>query len=1103
MRLIGCILCALLHVAAFAGEGDARLLRFPDIHQDQIVFVAGGDLHLVSAQGGVAKRLTSHPGRELFPKFSPDGKWIAFSAEYNGTRQVYVMSAEGGAPRQLTYYNDVGPMPPRGGFDYQVMDWSPDGKHILFRGNRLPWGPRMGRFYTIPVEGGMEQPLAIPESGGGMYAPDGKSIVYTPISREWRTWKRTRGGRAQDVWTYNLENNTSKRLTTHIMTDNQPMWVGDQIYFTSDRNFTLNLFRVSPEGSEPVQVTQHDTWDALWPSAGPEQIVYENGGYLRVYHPAKNEDRQVSIQLVGDFPHTMAYRKNVRDFIDGFDISPSGKRLAITARGDLFSVPAKDGPVRTLMTGSKTRQRNPIWSPDGKWVAYLSDETGEYQLHVVAQDGGEPRQITRDFKMWPLQPEWSPDSKTIAIATKDRKLYLVDVASGDLTEVHKGVYGDVNDFSWSPDSRWLAYTRTADNQFSVIWVYDLAGKKHHQLTSHYISNFNPVFSPDGKYLYFLSNRDYNLSFSGYEFNYQYTNPTRIYAATLNADVDRPFAPKIDEVAIAADKPEAEAEPKEDKKGKGKKGKKDKKDKKDKNDEDKKEKADDDAIVLTVDGFEDRVFVLPMSSGRYLGLSAVKGGVLYVQLNDNGPAALKHFDMKSEKDKTVLKRVNGYRLSAKGTHILYRSGRNIGVVEAKPDQKPKHLKLNELEVKINPREEWTQIYHDAYLLMRDFFYDPNMHGYDWDALTERYRPLVNHVRTRHELDYILGELGGELNAGHYYVNSGDNAGVDRDASGLLGIEVTAHASGFYQISEILPGENWHPTFRSPLRDVGVSIPVGSFILAVDGVSVTTKDNFYMPLEGKGNQVVSLLVNDKPSREGARDVLVRTVTSETNLRYLKWVRERAAMVDKLSNGRVGYIHLPNTAFDGNRELFKHFYAQIDKDALLLDDRYNGGGFIPVWMIELLKRPVYSHWGMRDIKGFRSPTYAHTGPKAVLINHYSSSGGDAFPYYMRRHLGAKLFGTRTWGGLIGLQGNPGFVDGGGLSIPLFRFFDAETGNWEVENEGVEPDVEIYDRPEQIAKGEDPTLEAGVAHLLEELKKNPPKELKMPPAPNENKRN
>lgn len=1090
MRLIGCFLFALLFFTAFGGEGDARLLRFPDIHRDKIAFVAGGDIYVVGTEGGVAKRLTSHEGRELFPKFSPDGRRLAFSGEYNGTRQIYVISTEGGAPRQLTFYNDVGPMPPRGGFDYQVMDWSPDGKHILFRANRLPWGPRYGRFYTVPFEGGLEQPLAIPENGGGMYAPDGESIVYTPISREWRTWKRTRGGRAQDVWTYNLKTNKTKRLTTHEMTDNQPMWVGDQIFFTSDRAFTLNLFRMAPDGSGLSQVTRHDAWDVLWPSAGPEQIVYENGGYLRVYKPADNSDRQVPVKIVGDFPHTMSYRKNVKGDIDGFDISPAGKRIVTSARGDLFSVPAKDGPVRPLTSGSKTRQRNPIWSPDGKWIAYLSDESGEYQLHVVAQDGGEPRQITRDLKMWPLQPEWSPDSKTIAIPSKDRKLYLVDVASGNLTEVHKGVYGDVTDFSWSADSRWLAYTRTADNQFNVIWVYDAVNKQHHQLTSEHINNFNPVFSPDGKYLYFLSNRDYNLSFSGYEFNYQYTNPTRIYAATLNSKVARPFAPKSDEVEIAKDEtPKADAE-----KGKGKKGKKNKKEPA--------AETKDEGSTLEIEGFEERVFVLDVADGRYVGLSAVADGVLYVELNTNGPNALKIFDMGSEKSKTVLKRISNYRLSAKGSHIVYRAGGDIGVVEAKADQKPKALKLNELEAKIDPRDEWTQIYHDANLLIRDWFYDAKMHGYDWDALVKRYAELVPHVRTRHELDYILGELGGELNAGHYYVNSGDEVRVDRDPSGLLGIEVSAHESGFYQISEILPGENWHGNFRSPLRDVGVNVPVGSFILAVDGVPVTTRENFYMPLEGKGGQVVSLLVNDKPSREGAREVLVETVTSETNLRYLKWVQERAAKVEKLSNGRIGYIHLPNTAFDGNRELFKHFYAQVHKDALLLDDRYNGGGFIPVWMIELLERPIMSYWAMRDIKPFRSPQYAHIGPKAVLVNHYSSSGGDAFPYYMRRRGLAKIFGTRTWGGLIGLQGNPGFVDGGSLSIPVFRFWDPVSGEYAVENEGVAPDVEIYDRPEQVAAGEDPSLEAAVKHLLEELEKNPPKPVVMPPAPNENRR-
>ena len=709
--------------------------------------------------------------------------------------------------------------------------------------------------------------------------------------------------------------------------------------------------------------------------------------------------------------------------------------------------------------------------------------------------GGEERRITTGLPMWPMAPTWSPDSEKLAVSSKDRKLYVVHVADGKMVEVAKGRYGDLLDHAWSPDSEWLVYTQVAENQFGVIWGFHLEPGEHHQLTSEHINNFSPTFSPEGDYLYFLSNRDYNLTFSGYEFSYMYTRPTRIYAATLNDTVSRPFAPKSDEEEIKAavpSKEEDESAEKDRKKGK-KKGRK------------KAEKAPESESKkpgLQVDGFESRVFVLDVASGNYGALSANKAGVFFLERNQGGPATLRHFDMAKRKTETVLENVFGYRLSAKGDSLIYRSGNNYGIVKAQPKQKPKSLNLSQMEMKIEPRAEWRQIYHDAYLLMRDWFYDPDMHGYDWKALWDRYRPLVDHVKTRSELDFILGELGGELNAGHFYVNSGDEPRVERDNSGLLGAEMEADASGFYKVREILPGENWHQNFRSPLRDVGVNVSEGEFILAVDGVDIRTDTNFYAALEGKGDQEVTLTVNDKPGTEGAREVVVRTITRETNLRYLKWVRERQAKVDELSGGRIGYIHVPNTAFEGNRELFKHFYAQMHKDALVLDDRYNGGGFIPFHMIELLDRPVLSYWAQRDIEPFRSPGYAHVGPKAVLINGYSSSGGDAFPYYMRKQGLAKLYGTRTWGGLIGLQGNPAFLDGGSLSIPVFRFVDPDTGQWAVENEGVSPDVEVVDRPDLVAKGQDPSLEAAVEALLKELEKNPPKKIQMPDPPNESNR-
>jgi len=1067
---------------AYAAEApEARILRFPDIHEDLITFSHAGDIYIVDADGGTAHRLTSHDGRELFPKFSPDGKHIAFSGEYTGSRQVFVVPVTGGVPKQLTWYNDVGPMPPRGGFDYQVLDWTRDGKSVLFRGNRLPWGVRMGKYFTVPVDGGLEQALPVPEGGTGMYDPSGTKLVYTPIAREFRTWKRYRGGRAQDVWIYDLEADTSRALTSHTMTDNMPMWVGDEIFFTSDRDFTLNLYRISPDGGTPEPVTRHDVFDVLFPSAGPKRIVYEHGGFLRRYDPANGEDVGLEVHIYGDFRETMPKTINVADFVETGDLSPDGKRVAMAARGDIFSIPASEGQIRNLTDTSGVRERNPAWSPDGRWIAYLSDASGEYELYVCAQDGsGEPRRLTDGIDVWAFAPVWSPDSAHLAFSDKSPRLSIVDVESGEITEIHRNTNTYFNQLDWSHDGQWLAYGKDNPNGFTNLWVYDLGEKKHHQLTTEYLNSYAPSFSPDGKYLYFISSRDMNLTFSSYEFDFLYENSDRIYAAALRDEVPNPFAPENAEVTIKEDE-DAPADEEAPKKGKKK---------------DKKKEKPAEPPAIQVDGFHKRVFVLPISSGNFNGLAALEGGVLYTQ-----QGTLNHFSLESEKSEKVLDGIGFWTLSSDGKTVAYSSRGSYFTAPVKPGTKGEKIDLSDLEMRIDPKAEWAQIYRDAARLIRDWFYDENLHGYDLDALVEKYQPLVDSLVSRADLDYVLGELGGELVAGHYYVNSGDQVGVARKENGLLGVELEAHASGYYRIARILPGENWQPDFRSPLRDVGVDAGEGDFILAVDGRTIRTDENFYAALEHKGNQVVTLTVNDKPSTEGARETRVRTITGETNLFYLDWIESRKRMVEEDSDGRVGYIHLPNTSFDGYRELYRNFYAQIEKDALILDARYNGGGFIPFHMIELLQRPVLSYWTRRGIEPMRTPAYTHTGPKAALVNGYSSSGGDAFPHYFRQRGLGKLIGTTTWGGLIGLSGNPGFVDGGSISVPMFRIFD-EDGNYIIENVGVSPDIEVEDTPHLVARGEDPTLEAAVKHLLEELEKNPPVEVPIPDPINENRK-
>jgi len=1070
-------------LAAATGAEEARLLRFSDIHSDQVAFVYAGDIWLTSSGGGEARRLTSHEGMEMFPKFSPDGKRIAFSAQYGGNRQIYVVGVEGGTPQQLTWYNDVGSMPPRGGFDYRVLDWTPDGKQILFRGNRLPWGVRMGRPFLIPADGGMETPLEIPESGAGMFSPDGKKLVYTPIDREFRTWKRHEGGRAQDVWIYDLKKHASTRLTDWKGTDNQPMWIDSTIYFTSDRNAgRLNLWACDEDGGNPRQVTHHEDFDVLWPSAGPSSIVYEAGGYLYRFDPADASSTKIDIQVHGDFVARMPHRQDVSELIGSGDISPSGKRAVFGARGEIFTVPAKDGEIRNLTRTPGIRELDPVWSPDGSRVAYLSDRSGEYELYVRSQDGsGDEKRITTDGDTWRFPPVWSPDSKKLAFADTKQRLRYVDLDGGKIVDVDTGRFGPITTYVWSPDSHWLAYTRAGGSQFSSVWVHAIEAGTNHSLTGDFTNDVSPSFDPKGRYLYFLSDRDWNLSFSDYEFNYFYTDATRVYAALLQDDGPALFEPKSDE-----EEPKKE----DDKNGESKDEKDD-----DKKDDEKKE--DDLRVEIDFEGFDHRVVALPGEAGNYGSVHAIEDGVLFVRAGDDGPQLLK-FSLESEEVETILPGVSDFAVSASGDKLLYAARGDFGIIDIKADQKPGagKLDLSGMTMRVDPQAEWRQIFRDGWRITRDWFYDDGMHGLDWQGVHDLYAPLVPHVAHRGDLDYILGEMGGELNAGHFYVNWGDMPSPERVDNGLLGAEIVAGDNGYFKVAKIFPGENWHDSFRSPLTEPGVEIAEGDWILAVDGRSTKDVRNFYELLEATAGRTVVLRVNGKPKDDGARDVSVRPIARETNLRYLDWSSSRLEMVERLSEGRIGYIHLPNTAFEGNRELRKNFYPQAHKDALIFDARYNGGGFIPDRMMELISRQRLSSWARRGVEPFDTPGYYHEGPKACLMNGYSSSGGDAFPYYFRKLGLGPLIGTRTWGGLIGLSGNPGFMDGGSLAVPTFRFLDTE-GSWAVENVGVAPDDEVLDLPELVMKGRDPVLERAVEVLLEELERNPPKPIVVPTPP------
>jgi tricorn protease len=1103
---------------ANASGGQARLLRFPDVRGDVIAFVYAGDIWTVPAAGGTARRLTSHTGLELFPKFSPDGRWLAFTGEYDGTRQVYVIPVDGGEPRQLTFHNDVGPLPPRGGFDNRVLGWTPDGKSVVFRANRVAQSDRLGRPYAVPFEGGMEQPLSITESGGLSYAPDGKRVAFTPISNEFRGWKRYRGGQSPDVWIYDLAANTSEQITNTRAQDMLPTWLGDTIYYISDRDSTMNVFAYDTRTKKTRKVTNHTDYDVTWPSGSGDGLVYEAGGYIYRLDTKTDKEERVNVRLYGDFPDTVPYFQNVKANVETFAISPSGVRALFGARGDIFTAPAKEGEVRNLTDSQGVRELAPAWSPDGRWVAYLSDRSGEYEIYVRPSDGsGEERRVTTDGDIWRFSPVWSPDSTKLAYSDKKQRLRFVDVSTGRTTDVDRSAHNDITNYSWAPDNRWIAYSKLGDNQFSEIWVYSLASNKPQKLTGGMTSDTEPVFDPKGRYLYFLSNRDFNLTFSGYEFNYLYTNPTRVYVGLLAVDGPALFLPTSDEERVktkeqplttppspaqaqpaqgakpqatpgASPTPQTDAQPaptptptQAAAPAEGQAGAK--------------PPAADVNVKIDFDGFENRVRAVPGPSANYRHLTATPEGVLYI----SGPGRLALYNIEAKAEQPIIEGIQDYDLSADLKHIVFQARENYGVAPVAPGQKPDAglLKLEGMTMKIEPRKEWAQLYNDAWRTMRDWFYDPNMHGLDWPAIRDKYGALVPYLANREDLNYLMTEMGSELSAGHVYVERGaDPPRVTRVDSALLGAEIEPDASGYFRIKHIFPGENWQESFRSPLTEPGVRAKVGDFILAVDGRTTRGVKNFYELLQGKAARAVTLTLNDRPDAAGSHDERVRPVKGEANLRYLDWVASRRALVEKLSGGRIGYIHAPNTAVEGNRELFKGFYPQANKDALVIDDRYNGGGFIPDRMIELLERKPLNYWSRRNIGVGSTPAFANIGPKAMLTNGYAGSGGDAFPYYFRERGLGRIFGTTTWGGLIGLSGTPQLADGGSLSTPSFRFLDLE-GRWAVEGTGVDPDVEVVDRPDAVARGEDPTLEAAVKYLLEELRRNPPKRPTAPPPP------
>ena len=1051
---------------AKADGNEARLLRFPATNGTDIVFSYAGDLYTAPIAGGEARRLTSHVGYEIFPRFSPDGKTIAFTGEYDGNREVYIIPADGGEPRRLTYTatnarDDVGD---RMGPNNIVMTWTPNGEGVVYR-NRISDGFD-GRLWTAPLSDGMPQALPLPEGGFCSYAPDGKRMAYNRVFREFRNWKYYRGGMADDIWLYDPDAKKVENLTNNVAQDICPMWIGDDIYFISDRDRTMNLFVYHTATRQTEKITDYTDYDIKFPSTDGKQIVYEHAGYLYRFDPQTGKNEQIRITLNAENIYARTEQKHVADYVTAARLSADGKRLAVTARGEVFNVPSTKGVTRNISRTPGANEREADWSPDGRYIAYISDRTGETEIYLQPAEGGEPIQLTTGNDTYIRSLSWSPDSKTVLYTDRKNRIVTVDVASKTKNIVMQNPEQEFYSVNFSPDSRWITYTKPAANDFSVVYVYNLATKQEYPVTEKWYNSSSPVFSTDGKYLIFESDRDFNPIYGRLEWNHVYTRMGGIYLALLTNDTPSPFLP-ADE-AVNSDKEEEG----------GKVPAKDAK-KKDIKTEDK-------AVEIAPEGIAGRIVKLPLSAGNYWNLYSDGQTVWYY--GDNGTHA---FSLKDQKDELIAE--NAVMAPMDGSKkVLYMRGNSLYVGELSTQKVTLDNKvcLDDMVAPIDYQQEWAQIFDEAWRAYRDGFYVENMHGVDWKAIKEKYAVLLPYVKTRLDLNYIIGAMIAELACGHAYVNPGEYPKPERIGMGLLGAELSRdEQTGFYRIDRILPGAPYSEKLRSPLTEPGMNIEEGDYITAIDGVPTTSVRNIYQLLIGKAGVLTELSVSYKAAADGARKVVVRPTDNEYPLYHYNWVQKNLRRVEEATDGRVGYIYIPDMGPEGLNEFARYFYPQLDKEALIIDDRANGGGNVSPMIIErLLRKPYRMTMSRTSTRTGTIPDATQYGPKILLINKYSASDGDLFPWSFKANKLGTVIGTRTWGGIVGISGSLPYMDGTDIRVPFFTNYDAKTGQWIVENHGVDPDILIDNDPIREQSGTDQQLEKAIEVALEQLKERKP---------------
>jgi len=1112
-------LLSILAASAQSLPNTTRLLRFPTTNDREIVFCYAGELYTVGKDGGTARRLTSGPGYTSFPRFSPDGKQVAFASEYDGNREVYMMPAEGGSPKRLTISATLGrdDVSDRMGPNNIVMAWENTKPLIVFRSRMKSFNDFIGSLFTVGLDAELPQQVPVPRGGFTSFSPDDSKMAFNRVFREFRTWKHYRGGMADDIWIHDFKTGATENLTNNPAQDICPMWGPDnKIYFISDRDGRMNLFVIDLVSKETKQLTNFKDFDIKFPSIGKESIVFEQAGYIWRYDLKSGQVTTLPIEIKEDFAIGRSALVDASKHVESVNLAPDGERTIVVARGDLFSVPAKNGTPRNLTRTSNAHERDAVWSPDGKWIAYNSDVTGENELYVRSQDGkGDAVQVTGGADTYFYAPKWSPDSKKLLWADRLQRLRYVDVASKTVTQVDQDKYGEIEIFNWSPDSQWIAWGRPEENGMSRVYLYSLASKQQTAVTDNWYGSGEPVFSDDGKYVLLGSARDFKATFGDEEFANIYRDMERVYLVTLSKETENPLGPKSDEVGKAEQKREKEkAKEAEDKKPEEKAaGEK-------KADEKKPEPAKPKKPVIVkvdTDGIQSRILGLEITPGNYRNIRMVDDRIFYLRRtagddvgeeDDDGAGRdrkshLCAYSLEDRKE-TVIGDVNDYEITFEGKKMLVKIKKDYAIIDLPKDKietKDHEHKIEGLDLQLDRHAEWNQIYFECWRHMRDFFYSPTMNGVDWKAMRDKYAVLVPFVNHRNDLTYLLGELIGELNNGHTYVGGGERPDTPRVKLGLLGAELSRDsATRAYRIDHILPGENWDKHTRSPLTAVGVNVKAGDYILAVNGTSVSSLPNIYQALIGTAGKQVILRVNSKPSDAGAHDVTVVPTENEGPLYYLDWVQKNIDYVTKKTKDEVGYLHIPDMGRPGLNEFTKLYFPQIRKNGLIVDVRGNGGGFVSPLVIERLRRAFVMVGIARNGMPQPDPAHAFMGPMVTLINEFSASDGDIFPFRFKTLGLGKLIGKRTWGGVVGIRDSLPLVDGGQFFKPEFGLYSKDGKEWIIEGHGVDPDIVVDNDPAKEFGGEDQQLDRAIQEIQQEMKTKGYQLPSPPPYPNRN---